>query len=151
MGPDGPVLHKPRPDHDDLHTINILDFDAFIAELAHGTSYGSQGDTTCGMSGTHADFNADGVVDVLDYSFIVDNFLASSEGLCCPGPLGTLGAEFNPVTALSIRELRKAGRADLIVADLNHDGMLDLEDMNAFADGIMPPIVPSPARHAKGR
>ncbi len=135
----------------DRNTINILDFGAFIAELAHGSSYGSHGDTTCGMSGTHADFNADGVVDVLDYSFIVDNFLASSEGLCCPGPLGTLAAEFNPVTALSIRELRKAGRADLIVADLNHDGMLDLEDMNAFADGIMPPIVPSPARHSKGR
>lgn len=143
--------NRPGTGYGDRNTINILDFGTFIAELAHGSSYGNQGDTTCETTGPHADLNADGVIDSLDYAFILENFLSSSEGLCCPSSLGSVAAEFNPATAFSIKELRKAGFADLVVADLNEDGMLDLKDMNAFAQGIMPTNLAPPVRYGKGR
>jgi hypothetical protein len=43
-----------------------------------------------------------------------------------------------PITRISVQELRRRGLHDLIVADLNHDGWLDVQDMEAFANGDRP-------------
>jgi hypothetical protein len=43
-----------------------------------------------------------------------------------------------PVTRISIEELERRGLGDLIVADLNHDGWLDIRDMEAFMNGARP-------------
>jgi hypothetical protein len=43
-----------------------------------------------------------------------------------------------PITRISVQELRRRGLHDLIIADLNHDGWLDVRDMEAFANGARP-------------
>lgn len=106
-------------------TINILDFGVFVGQYLR--SY-SEGSTACGASGPHADINGDGVVDGLDFAFIVDNFLAQSESLECD-PLGT---DPNPLAEISVAELIELGLEQLVVADLNRDGWLNVDDMILF-------------------
>jgi len=106
-------------------TINILDFGVFVGQYLRNYSEGS---TACGVSGPHADINGDGVVDGLDFAFIVDNFLAQSEGVECD-PLGT---DPNPLAEISVAELIGLGLGQLVVADLNRDGWLNVDDMILF-------------------
>ncbi len=112
-----------------VHVIDILDFGQFVAQ------YGAVGDpnTPCDVNGPHADINGDGVVDSLDYSFVANNFLASDKE-CCGG---TAGVEVGR-TSITVRELRRLGMADLAVADLNNDGVVDMNDMSAFMAGEVP-------------
>jgi hypothetical protein len=113
-----------------LFVIDILDYGTFVAEW--GMDYGT-GDTTCSTVGPHADIDGDGNVDLDDYAFIQMNFLMTAK-LCC----GVEGLPAAAVTSISVRELRETGRGELAVADLNGDGMLDMNDMNAFAQGVRP-------------
>lgn len=134
----------------DVNTINILDFGMFMAELAAGASYEPNGDTTCTTASPHGDINADGAVDNLDYAFLVQNFLKNSKNLCCPGAAG-VNAEYNPLTEISVKELRRMGYGAAVVADLNKDGMVNLNDMNAYMNGVMPVAQVKPMREDKGR
>lgn len=136
----------------DKNTINILDFGKFMAELAAGNNYEPNGDTTCTTAQPHGDINADGVVDALDYAFIVDHFLENSKGLCCaaPGAADSI-PESNPITEISVKELRAMGQGELAVADLNKDGMLNLDDMAAYMQGVQPTQNVGPDRNIKGR
>ena len=43
-----------------------------------------------------------------------------------------------PILRISTAELIDRGLEDLVVADLNHDGWLDLRDMVAFQGGARP-------------
>jgi hypothetical protein len=43
-----------------------------------------------------------------------------------------------PITRISVQQLKRRGLHDLIVADLNHDGWLDVQDMEVFANGGRP-------------
>ncbi len=117
--------------------IDILDFGIFVGQF--GGSYGSV-DTDCSTPAPHADVTGDDLVNSDDYSFIQINFLDGADGSCagCPFPLGPahLTASSNgPITRISVRELRKLHLHDLIKADLNRDGWLDVRDMEAFAGG----------------
>jgi hypothetical protein len=114
-----------------VDVIDILDFGSFVA------SYLSQEDpnTPCGTSGLHADINGDGIVDDLDFAFISMNFLASSKDCCCGA---ATAAVVNPITSISVKELRQSGNADLISADLNRDGFVDTADVTAFLQGDRP-------------
>lgn len=116
-----------------LDVIDILDFGTFVAE--YGANYGD-GNTPCGTAGPNADINGDGIVDMDDYAFISANFLVSSKNCCC-GPEGGIGS-VNAITEISVAQLRAAGYADLVSADLNGDGMLNLADMAAFDQGVRP-------------
>ncbi|MCH7831962.1 MAG: hypothetical protein IIC55_03730 [Proteobacteria bacterium] len=122
--------------------IDIQDFGQFVAQFGQcyfdgapvDCSGPTNGATPCGTEGPHADINGDGIADLLDFSFVSANFLVSSKDCCCPGSTGnTVGR-----TAISVVELRQMGLTDLIVADLNNDGMLDLNDMAAFLSGDVP-------------
>ncbi|MHC4219804.1 MAG: hypothetical protein ACYSU7_15290, partial [Planctomycetota bacterium] len=80
-----------------------------------------------------------------DFSFIQINFLNGDETDCCVPPMPArwlarhMPQSFDgPITRISVQELRRRGLHDLIVADLNHDGWLDVEDMAAFAGGARP-------------
>jgi hypothetical protein len=114
-----------------LDTIDVLDFGTFVSQYL--VDYGS-GDTPCGTVGPNADINGDGLVDLDDYAFISANFLVNSKQCCC-GPQ-TAGAIV--VTEISVAQLRANGYADLVSADLNGDGLLNLADMAAFDQGVRP-------------
>jgi len=124
-----------------LDVIDILDFGTFVAQL--GANYGS-GDTLCTgqfkpaccPDAANADINGDGLVDLEDYAFVSMNFLTSSKQCCC-GPQGG-PASVNAVTEISVAQLRTLGLTDLISADLNGDGVLNLADMAAFDEGVRP-------------
>lgn len=135
----------------DINTINILDFGVFMFELASGAAY-PNGNTDCSTPFPHGDINADGAVDALDYAFLVDNFLKHSKGLCCPAPGGANEVpEFSPITEISVKELRRMGYGQAAVADLNGDGMVNLDDMAAYMQGVKPAAQVKPVREDKGR
>jgi hypothetical protein len=121
--------------------IDILDYGIFVGQF--GTAPGA--DTPCVYVGPHADIDGDGNVFASDFTFITTNFLGTHETNCCGAPLPMRGwirpmpQSFDgPITRISVQELRRRGLHDLIVADLNHDGWLDVHDMEAFANGERP-------------
>lgn len=114
-----------------LFVIDILDWGTLISQW--GADYGD-GNTPCGTAGPNADLDGDGLVDMSDYAFIDMNFLTTAK-VCC-GVDGLPAA--TPLTEVSTRELREMGRGELVVADLNGDGMLNIADMNAFTQGVRP-------------
>lgn len=140
---DGWKKSNPNASHD---IIDILDFGSLVSEWL--SSYDSDGDgtadgnTPCALYGdatpgqNHADINGDGLVDLLDFSFIAMNFLDNSKDCCCPGS-ASLGNTVGR-TEISVRELREQGMNDLSVADLNADGKVDMADMAALMQGVKP-------------
>jgi hypothetical protein len=122
-----------------LDVIDILDFGTFVSQL--GANYGS-GDTFCDgqfkpaccPDSANADINGDGLVDLEDYAFVSMNFLTSSKNCCC----GAQIAGVNAVTEISVAQLRAMGLTDIVSADLNGDGVLNLADMAAFDEGVRP-------------
>ncbi|MHC4965589.1 MAG: hypothetical protein ACYTGE_11805, partial [Planctomycetota bacterium] len=125
--------------------IDILDFGVFTGQWA--VNYGlpdTLPDTPCGTPFPHADISGNALVGTEDYSFITTQFLFAREADCCGVPLrmagwNTVASDVDgPVTRISTKELRRRGLADLIKADLNHDGWLDVRDMEAFAGGARP-------------
>lgn len=114
-----------------LDVIDILDYGTFVSQYL--VNYGFT-DTPCGTPGPNADINGDGIVDLDDYAFISMNFLTSSKQCCC----GPQAASAVAVTEISVAQLRAMGYADLISADLNGDGLLNLADMAAFDQGVRP-------------
>ncbi len=115
-----------------LDVIDILDYGTFVSQF--GTPCGDP-DTPCGTDGPNADINGDGCVTMADYNSIINNFLVSAKDCCC-GPQAAEG--LGALTEVSVEELRQMGQEDLIVADLNHDGVLNAEDMDAFMQGVRP-------------
>jgi hypothetical protein len=114
-----------------LDVIDILDFGKFIASW--GTVYE---DRKYGChEGPHADINGDLIVDQADYNFILRNFLVSSKDCCC----GPSAADLPPARVeVTVDELVQMGEGDLVVADLNGDGVLNAVDMDAFMQGARP-------------
>ncbi len=125
----------------DDNWIDVLDFGVFVWQFHF--DYGT-GDTDCSTMYPHADISGDGFVDSDDFSFIQINFLQGHEANCCGGapmPLGApqMSGSYNgPVTRISLRQLARRGMPQLIVADLNHDGWLDVKDMQEFTGGERP-------------
>lgn len=115
-----------------LDVIDILDFGTFVGQF--GTVY-ADNDTPCGTAGPNADINGDGIADSSDYAFIIRNFLVSQKDCCCGAQSGS---ELNPVSSITVDQLREQGLGDLAVADLNGDGVLDSADMDAFSQGARP-------------
>jgi hypothetical protein len=103
--------------------VDILDFGIYIGRF--GTSPGST--SLCSLVGPHADISGDGLVDPADYTFIALNFVKSSDAAC-----GSSFSGGKPITSISIGELFEMGMGELVVADLNRDGMLDQADINSF-------------------
>jgi hypothetical protein len=115
-----------------LFAIDVLDYGTFVSQW--GEDYGS-GDTPCGTAGPNADINGDGVSNMLDFNFIQQNFLTTAK-ICCGEELPADG--ITPITEISVRELREMGLGDLAAGDVNGDGLLNVDDMNAFGQGARP-------------
>jgi hypothetical protein len=123
-----------------IHVIDILDVGALSAEYLKTYDSDQDGETDgnspCGaFAGTHADINGDGLVDLLDYSFITMNFLEQSKECCCPGSTAT---EVVGRTEVSVEELFRLGLGHLAAGDVNGDGTLDVGDIAAFFQGARP-------------
>lgn len=132
---DGWKKDNPMASHD---VIDILDFGQIVGQWL--VDYGS-GDTPCEPDchpdEANADINGDGIVDLLDYSFVSMNFLEDSKDCCCPGSASSLGNRTGR-TEISVAELIRSNLKDLTVADLNNDGMVNLQDMAALMQGVRP-------------
>ncbi len=112
----------------DDYVIDILDFGAFVGQ------YGGMIDanTDCLTSGPHADINGDNQVGTSDYTYIGIHFFNFREPDCCMALATGPGGEGGGLNSISTHELRKTGRADLVPADLNNDGSLDVQDIEWF-------------------
>lgn len=114
----------------DSEFVDILDFALYNA--AFGATFA---DTDCSVPAPHADINGDSVVNVFDFSFIQLNFLDASQPNCC-GTAGGIGSwpyeNDGPITEISVQELRRMGLGHLAGADLNGDGLVNVEDMSIF-------------------
>jgi hypothetical protein len=131
------------------NVIDILDFGTFLAQYGRSVNPNTPCTTSdCAPNepGAHADINSDGVVDSLDFAFVLMNFLTSSKDACCPD--GVAGAPVG-LTEVSVRDLRQWQMGDLTVADLNGDGVINMEDMNAFLAGQVP-VKKAPKRERSG-
>lgn len=112
-------------------SIDILDFALFSSKfLSQAVS-----NTPCGTPGPDANINGDNVVDLPDFAFIAANLFLISPPGCC----GVAAAASNdPLTSISVRELRARGLGELVVADINGDGIVDLDDMTLLLSGVVP-------------
>ena len=124
---------------DGNHRIDVLDFAVLV------TQYGMAipPHRPCDEESTyHADINGDGMVDVGDFAQIATNYLMVDMPFCQLAGV----AEAEPVTEISVKELRAIGLDELTVADLNHDGLVNGDDMAALMSGTMPPRAKRPGR-----
>jgi hypothetical protein len=105
--------------------IDIIDFGLWAAH--YGQSYPV--DTNCTTPAPHPDVSGNGLIEELDFSFVQINFWQSSESPCA-GP--ALAEHPGPRTALSVADLPALGLSALASLDLNGDGQIDFDDINAF-------------------
>jgi hypothetical protein len=109
--------------------VDILDFgilSPYYLSLASAS-------TACGSTGPHPNINGDDRVDLLDLVFITGNWLMARKPNCCGG--GGAAESASPIEAISVEELRRRGLGDMAAADLNRDGMLDIEDVIMLMEG----------------
>lgn len=139
---DGYKKDNPNASH---NVIDILDFGQFVAHYLESMDPNTDCETM--YENGHADINGDGIVNSLDFAFIQMNFLASSKDACCPG---SVSGNWTARTEVSVRELRQMGLGDLSVADLNQDGLVNVDDMSAFMAGQIPTSkVPARGLHSR--
>jgi len=134
-----------NPNGASLDVIDILDYGTFVSQF--GTPCVDPPDTPCGTAGPNADINGDGCVTMADYNFIIRNFMVSAKD-CCGGPQA---ASLPPALAeVSVDELRQMGLGELVVADLNGDGLVNAQDMDAFMQGARPTKTSNDRNGGKG-
>jgi hypothetical protein len=130
----------PKASH---NIIDILDFGMFVSQF--GVCYA---DPAPGChDGPNADINGDGCVTAADYNFIIRNFLVSSKNACC---LGDAASTPTPLAEVSVDQLRQMGMGELVVADLNGDGLVNAQDMDAFMQGARPTKTSNDRKGGKG-
>ena len=117
--------------------IDIRDFGIFFPFFLTVSS----ADTICGVLPPHANINGDGVIDLLDLVFVSGNSLQASEPPCC-GAGGAATTE-GPIMSITVAELRRNKQFGMIAADVNHDGVLDINDIISVISGDIPPT-PTP-------
>ena len=105
-------------DSNDDDLIDIFDFSLFAVDRGFGKA-----------ADARSNFNADTLVNNCDFTFICINFF--KVGQSCSGAYD--GAQ--PVARVSVKELRRTGRGNLAVADINHDGWVDTTDMQLLLEG----------------
>jgi hypothetical protein len=107
------TLRQGDANNDDV--VDIFDYAAFIT--ARGTGVATN---------ASSNYNGDAAVSNLDFSFLSVNFLASGESCTASFDQPT------PRTRVSVKDLRRAGLGDAVEADLNHDGWVDIRDIQLF-------------------
>ena len=110
------VLTQGDSNDDDL--IDILDFGVFLGDRgADATRRG------------RSNFNSDLAVSNGDFGFISLRFLLSGD------TCGAFDAPGQPLSRISVRELRRRGLGNMTKADFNRDGWVDTTDMTIYMQG----------------
>ena len=110
------VLTQGDSNDDDL--IDILDFGMFLGDRgADATRRG------------RSNFNSDLAVNNGDFGFISLRFLLSGD------TCGAFDAPGQPLSRISVRELRRRGLGNMTKADFNRDGWVDTTDMTIYMQG----------------
>ena len=91
----------------DDEVIDVLDWGAYI------------------VGNPNADLDGNSVINAVDGNIIIANFGLRGETGCGTSFMGPP----DPISAISVAELVNRGLTDLIGADLNNDGWLDMEDV----------------------
>ncbi len=94
-------------------------------------------DSPCGTTVRHADINGDGLVNLLDFSFVLINMFnedaAGCDAFCSLGVTGPASTEFR--TSMTMRELSDLGLGRAArLADMNDDGVVDMTDVAIYFD-----------------
>ncbi|MEN9508234.1 MAG: hypothetical protein RLZZ621_797, partial [Gemmatimonadota bacterium] len=76
-----------------------------------------------------SNFNGDLSLNNSDYGYVALNFFRVGES-CTPGAQGP-----TPRDRIAVKELRRRGLGEFVAADLNHDGWLDLRDIQVCMQG----------------
>ena len=79
----------------------------------------------------NADLNMDGSTNASDGDIIIANFGAKGDAGCGSSFTGS----YEPIMAISVSDLVSQGLVDLVGADLNNDGWLDMEDVRMGTRG----------------
>jgi hypothetical protein len=124
--------------------IDLTDYTLFIEELNSAVDP----NTPCGTEPVHADFNGDGIVDGLDFSFVQENLWVVSKDACCAD--GVASAMVGGTTVILVEDLVREGLGHLAKADLTHDGVIDVDDVSAFLRGDRPHLKDSRSRVRPG-
>lgn len=119
--------------------IDILDFGGYIGQF--GSNPGA--DSTCSLSGLHADFNGDGSVSTVDFNFITFGFLNAREADPCGGLIQVdPNQPGGPRQSVSVSDLETMGLRAYALADRNLDGQVDTSDVQmVLAQGFVPACV----------
>ncbi len=110
------VLTQGDSNDDDL--IDILDFGNFLGD--RGADPTRRG---------RSNFNSDLAVSNGDFTFISLRFLLSGD------TCGAFDAPGQPLSRISVRELRRRGLGNMTKADFNRDGWVDTTDMAIYMQG----------------
>jgi len=109
----------------DDNLVNVADWGVMVTRIGSM----QPADVDCKTAAFHVDLNGDGAVTQADGDFIVANLLRTGASGCgaFTGGLATDGA-------MTVDQLAAIAGADAILADLNGDGMVDLDDVSLWAD-----------------
>jgi hypothetical protein len=129
-----PLLGNLADLEDMAPSIGVEDYAVFINQ--QGLTFDPPG-TPCSSQAPNADIDGNGIVDFEDYAFISRNFLASTK-VVCGIDFGELAKVRPGLTQITVRQLRALGMGDASRADLNHDGVINVDDMRAFERGVRP-------------
>jgi hypothetical protein len=116
-------------DSNDDDMVDIADFGIFVAARGAGKAL----DAT-------SNFNSDTAIGNGDFAYISINFFRVGDA--CGAFSGG-----QPLARIRVKDLRRTGRGDLEIADINRDGWIDSTDVSLFMQGIEPrrPSQPTPA------
>jgi hypothetical protein len=128
---------------DDNGIIDIIDWAIFASQFLMVLNKNTPCDGPYDPAlNPHADISGNGIVFIEDHTYISANFRKVWEENCCPKNFAGGAAEADQgIMRISVEELVAMGRARLVVADLNGDGFVDLEDVKALGEGIQPKSV----------
>ena len=108
----------------DDNLVNVADWGVIVTRIGSM----QPADVDCSTAGFHVDFNGDGAVTQADGDFIVASLLRTGATGC-----GALTGGSADEGSMSVDQLAAIAGPDAILADLNGDGMVDLDDVSLWA------------------